>query len=318
VFVLTSFQPGPPAESRAPDGTLLRQPAVEAAAAPLNPGGTPVCPLWLPRLSPDARRLVVVRLRPTGPDSHPWTRHDVWLFDLDAKDGPTEPLLADLRCPSAVWSPDGSKLYGSQVDPAKAKDPRQKGKSIPMVSWVCDLATKARMSLAVPPGHAIADVSPDGKTLLTVVADSEDMRPASYLVPLDTLKPRPLTDRPFRGMRFSPDGRWVLGTRPGKDGDDPPPLALGVVAVADGAERRFLLPDGASWVRSACWSPDGRRVAYLWDETFPPAPGAPARPGQAPADRFAGRLTVADADGRNAKTIVRREAGVDITGLDWR
>jgi hypothetical protein len=71
-----------------------------------------------------------------------------------------------------------------------------------------------------------------------------------------------------------------------------------------------------------CWSPDGKRIAFQWEETIPrPAgeqepPGFPGAPGG--GTWTASRVTVCDADGTNAKVIVRREYGDAITGFDWR
>lgn len=186
------------------------------------------------------------------------------------------------------------------------------------MSWVYDFATKTKAPLAVPAGHEVRDVSPDGKSLLTVVTDAGEMWPQrSYLVPLDTLKPRPLADQPFDGLRLSPDGKRVLGNRSGKKGAAPPPLPLAVVSVADGAVRPVPLVEGATWAFHACWSPDGRRVAYHWHEEVPSPPDTPDEAG-GPGKRYASRVTVSDVDGRNARTIVRREHDQRIMGLDWK
>jgi len=318
VIVVNAFPPYPAALVLTPDGKEIREVAVGAAADPLNPGERSVCPLGLGRLSPDGKRLVAV-IRVPIPQNNvgPWTRDHLWVFDLGAKDGPTEALMTDVRRPSAVWSADGKTLYGSHVDPEKVAAPREDEKPIPLVSWVYDLATRKKAPLALPSGHQIVDLSPDGKTLLTVVfmlSDPHAIR--SYLVPLDTLKPRALTKTVFNGMRFSPDGKWVLGNRAGKAADTPPPVPLATVSVADGTERPIALPDKASWVYHACWSPDGKRIAFHWIEELAPPPG-PVPVGGNPPEQRASRVTVADADGRNPKIIVKR-AEREVTGLDWK
>ena len=317
VIVVNAFQPHPAALVLTPDGKEVREVAVGAAAAPINPGERSVCPLWLGRLSPDGKQLVAVKLGPIPQNNvGPWTPNHLWVFDLDAKDGPTEALMTDVRWPTAVWSADGKQLYGSQVAPEQVAAPNE-GKPPPLVSWVYDLATKKKTPLALPLGHGITDLSSDGKVLLTVVHDPfapESTR--SYLVPLDTLKPRLLTKTAFKGMQFSPDGKWVIGNRSGKATDTPPPARLAVVSVTDETERSIALPDKAFWVYHACWSPDGKRIAFHWVEEVAPPPGqVPA--GGNPPKRFASRVSVADANGRNPKTIVKR-GEYEVRGLDWK
>jgi hypothetical protein len=124
-----------------------------------------------------------------------------------------------------------------------------------------------------------------------------------------------VTATAFHGMRFSPDGRSVLGNRNDKVGGKPVLVPLAVVSVADGTERRVPVPNAVIWVHHACWSPDGKQVAYHWHEEVPPAAQIPAKGN--PPKVYASRITVADVDGRNANTIVRRE-GQDVKGLDWK
>jgi RNA polymerase sigma factor (sigma-70 family) len=326
VIVVNSFQPNPPALLLTPEGKEIGTVAVGSAAAPINPGEQPVCPLLSGRLSPDGKRLVAFKLGPIPQGNvGPWTPMHLWLFDLDSKDGPSEPLMKDLRFPSAAWSADGTKLYGSQIDPEKVTDPRDDTKPAPVVSWVYDFKTKKKTALALPPGHGIIDVSPDGQTLLTQLAEPRASQLQSFLVPLGTLKAQPLAKVPFQGMRFSPDGKGVIGSRMGKRGDKPPLTLLWVVSVADGSERTISVPAEAVAVHRACWSPDGKRIAYEWAEELdaPLRPAAPAGNPPAPAVNgpnkvWASRVTVADLDGRNAKTILRREYDQSVQGLDWK
>lgn len=321
VIVVTSMHgKQPPALICTPDGTEVSQVTVGAAANTIpsaNPASS-ICPLWLPRLSPDAKRLAAIRLKLVQ-NGGPFTPNQLWVFDLDSKEGPSEPLMVDMRCPSVIWSTDGTKLYGSHLDPEKVMAPREDDKPLPVVSWVYDLKTKKKTMMALPVGHGIADITPDGKTLLTVVENPFDPSTnRSYLVSLDTLKPELLTKTAFKGMRFSPDGKWVLGNRFGKKEEKPLRPELVTVSVADGSERKIALPDEVAWIYHACWSPDGKRIAYHWHEEIPQPAGEKYPDGVDNYKWHASRLNIADTDGRNTKTIIRREYNQEIQGLDWK
>jgi len=320
VIVVTSMNaPFPPAVMYTPDGKEVAN-LVAGAASQIIPGrAEPFCPLWLPRLSPDGKRLAAIKLGPIPQNTGPWTPNHLWLFDLDSKEGPKEALMTDMRCPSVIWSLDGTKLYGSQIDAEKEMAPRDDEKPPPLVSWEYDLKAQKKTSLELPIGHGIVDISPDGKTLLTVVENPfSPSTDRSYLVPLDTLKPRLLTDTAFKAMRFSPDGKRVLGNRHGKKEERPWPPPLTVVLVADGSEQRITVSNDVAWVYHACWSPDGKRIAYHWHEEIPKPPGEKVPVGVENYKWHASRLTVADADGKNAKTILSREYNHNIQGLDWK
>jgi len=124
-------------------------------------------------------------------------------------------------------------------------------------------------------------------------------------------------------MRFSPDGTEVIGYRFAKK--DPPahPGVLVIASVADGLERTIALPATATNVRSACWSPDGKRIAYEWSEPSE-APAEPDRnqlplpPGMTRAILPVSRVTVADFDGTRSKTVISFGPGQTVYGIDWR
>ncbi len=318
VIVLSSFLP-PAAEVLTPAGVEVKKVAVGAAATPpINPGEKPVCLLWRPRLSPDAKRIMAFKVEPSAPQTGPYTLGHLWVFDRDSEDGPTEPLLSNLRMPSAVWSQDGTKLYGSSIDKEKEADPIPKTGPYPLVCWTLDVKTRVQTALAVPAGHQIVDLSPDGKTLLTV-RETECAKPwllETYLVPLATLKPKRLTEKPFYGMRFSPNGARAIGAQIEERKDTSPKLRPVTVSVADGSVVAIRVGDEVDAVYHACWSPDGKRIALMWHELIPQPPGIPIPVGGGPW--AATRVTVCDSDGGNAKVIVRREWDLSITGLDWK
>jgi dipeptidyl aminopeptidase/acylaminoacyl peptidase len=307
MILVTSFQRDNPAELFKPDGTTIRKPVVGALTM-----------LRDPRVAPDGKRLAVIKLGPIPPDTGPWTPNHLYVFDLDTKEGPKEALVSDMRYPYVAWG-GPTKLYVSHIDPAKAKAPIERDKLLPLLSRVYDVTTKKSAPLALPPGHGIIDVSPDGQTLLTVTMNQVDHSSfRSYLIPLATLKPRPLTGKPFRAMRFSPDGKRVLGTRVEVKNNASPPSLL-VLTLADGSERTVWRREKEKSFLGACWSPDGKRIAVVWTEEVPWPPGKPLprRPvGGPPKQLTASRVSVVNADGTNRKTIIRRD--YLIHGIDWR
>jgi hypothetical protein len=241
----------------------------------------------------------------------------LYVLDLADKVGPAEPVWTDLRSPCPVWNRDGTKLFVTSIEPGKEFDPIDRTKPQPLVSWTFDPATKEKKPLGLPAGHAVADLSPNASTFLTtVLTDWDTLDVTTYLVPADTMKPRALREKSFKGMRFSPDGTRVLGTRVIRKDGEPQVQKLVVVTIADGSETEVKLPKEVVGVTNACWSPDGKRVAFEWNEEVLPPPNVPVPAG--PNKFYASRVTVADADGSNAKTIVKREFGSSITGVDWR
>lgn len=319
VIVISSFQPVPSIEQFTPAGVEVKKSvALGSAAAPINPGEKPVCPLMLARWSLDAKRLLAIKFGPIPQGNvGPYTPNHLWVFDRDSEDGPTEPLLANIRMPSAVWSHDGTKLYGSSIDKDKETDPVPKTGPYPLICWTLDVKTRVQTPLAIPTGHQIMDLSPDGKTLLTSrPADFENQGLVeTYLVPLATLKPKRLKEKSFYGLRFSPDGTRVVGARIEERKDAPAKWRAVIVSVADGSEKVIRMGDEVDGVHFACWSPDGKRLALVWHEVIPQPPGIPVPVGGV---QWASRVTICDSDGANAKVIVRREWDRPITGLDWK
>jgi dipeptidyl aminopeptidase/acylaminoacyl peptidase len=309
MIVLSYTQDGPPAETLHPSGQDVAKVASGAAKRMLT-WPQAECPLLMPRLSADAKRLLAVRNGFSGETL------SIWIFDVGSQVGPKEPVLSDLHNPSAVWSRDETKLFVSSTVPGKESDPYPKDGPYPRQCWTFDLKSRKRTMLDIPVGHEIVDLSPDGSTLLTVCHvrhDTENkMTSAAFLVPLDTLKPKQLAQS-MRPMRYSPDGNRVLCSARNPKAVNPSRWEPAVCAIADGSLRFVPIGDHVTDFFQACWSPDGKRIAMVWQEETPPPKGVAA-------DRKwrSHRVSICDSDGGRARIIVRAEPTRLISGVDWK
>ena len=172
------------------------------------------------RVSPNGKQLAFIRFIPLngnqkGQYAYP---EDVYIVDLEAKEPPAEPVLKGLVDPTIAWSTDGKSLYVSCIP--KDTDASQKamtGKIIPVKTFRFDLAARTEKLLDLPEGHAVLDVSPDGKLLLTRTLwwSSDVILYNTCVAPLDTLKPKAISeeDDGFAYARFAPDGTRIAGVR---------------------------------------------------------------------------------------------------------
>jgi RNA polymerase sigma factor (sigma-70 family) len=271
------------------------------------------------RLSPDGKKLAVRIKVQTPDDPNPDDPPRFWLYVREL--GEKEPgTWLDVYCDSFAWSADGTEIaYTGPGDRDRAQ------KEPPLVHGIVKVATKKTTPIKLPKDHVIIDWSGDGKHFVTIRANDRDL-PTLHLVTCDGKQEKRLTEekRVSLGGRFSPDGKrllyssvipenlltgeeirgsvgklelWVLDFATGKSS-----LVAGVPAGGD--------PSGF------CWSPDGKRIAYVWREFTKSVEGNPAEKEEEV------RLIVCDADGKNAAKLASwKVKGLQVTemgGVDWR
>jgi len=235
-----------------------------------------------PRLSPDGKRIAVLV---TEGD-----RTDVWIHDLET--GTLSRFSSAETVTSVHWSRDGKRIVYTAT-----------GSAARGAVWAQPVdAASPPEALAQYAGLLVdADLSPDGKSLLTQVLGEggwDVMR-----VPLDSGG----TARPFAGTRtnefaprFSPDGRWAA-----------------LMSAESGRAEVYLrsYPDASVKVQISAgggtaptWSVDGTRLYYLSGDAV-----LEARLVTAPTPRVVSRDTVfRNAFGRGAAIGLGRPMSFEV------
>jgi len=240
-----------------------------------------------PRVSPNGRTVAYSR------DDALWVRslaggdEPKKILDLKGSTGGTPP----------VWSPAGRQIV---ISLAEKKEPQDQG------PWVFETVRvnvdgSERTELPIPHEDVVLDWSSDGKWLLTASSRNAKIGWQLYVMRPDGSDQRQVTEggNPFFA-RFSPDGRRLLYT----DGTTDERRGIWVVGF-DGKDPRRVLATGGAHA-SACWSPDGKRIAAVVTDRPDGGQDVPAC-----------RLVVVDLDGGDNVESPLPEAR-DSTMPDWR
>jgi WD40-like Beta Propeller Repeat len=274
--------------SLSPDGT--RAAVVVAAERPPEDGAPEVWPL----------RVVVRRLATPG-GTKTWDMPAQWL---------------DLH-----WTADGKRVV-------VVRHPEvEHGKNVE--NLLLDPATGRTSPLGLPAGAWVLDCGRDGRTFLVAVADGKKLKLG--LTAAGDAAVRELAEVPdwlpgHVAGRLSPDGAKVLfvAADPGRKrahrlgiSDRPYLLDVGTRAVEPLAE----FPENG-WAVGVAWAPDGRHLAYTWQHLHDDLLAKERVTSNDVAIETEAFLMVADADGKNPRTIASDKgpfATNTILGtIDWR
>ncbi len=180
------------------------------------------------------------------------------------------------------WSPDGTQYAGTILDEGDIRAAIYKSPSDTPI-----LSSETTDWMVVP-----ADGwSPDSIYLALLRYDGS----AAKLAIMDTIQSSLIP------VPFSLDTRAGLSWRPGTPQlmatslDDGITPTLRIQNISDNSTSDFLPEDNQAVHADGVWSPDGRQVAYITQETITPT---------LEMDFLAGALWVADSDGQNARQLV--------------
>jgi Tol biopolymer transport system component len=239
-----------------------------------------------PRVSPDGKSLAFER------DGALWVRG----LDPNAEPRKIAGLGVSTLGSPPVWSPDRTQIILSLSRSAQPP-------------WVhatrrFNIDGTDSEELPVPREDGVYDWSSDGRWLLTASHRGAKNGWQLYVMRPDGTQQRRITQEgnPFYA-RFSPDGRRVLYSDNGRGAQS------GIWVVdADGKNARLVFPVAPpERTASACWSPDGTRIAII----LTVIPGNAVRV-PTPVD-----VVVMDLDGGHRSEIHIPEAGM--TDMpDWR
>ncbi|MDB5305854.1 MAG: rpoE 2 [Gemmataceae bacterium] len=321
----------PPAAKPAGPGTLLL--GREGDYWALTPAGKKVADLDIPgetrsmgqaKLSPDGARVALLVCKEEAPRAdrgdEPWPIKVVVRKAGEADPGTVFDFPAQAL--GVCWTADGTKLVVARQT-TRSPDPK-------FESVLVDPATGKTEPLALPAGVRVLDCGRDGKTFVVQAPDPKTGKPVLGLATTGGADVRVLAElRTYPGGAtacLSPDGKTVLLI----DGDPARKhfhkwgLSQRPYRVDVATGRREVLADFPENGQAcgAAWAPDGKRIAYTWkqlhEELF--------KKDQLNADETTVEteafLIVADADGKNPKTVASDKGpyaiNMILAGVDWR
>ena len=278
-------------------------------------------------LSPDGTRVALVSQDDPPTDNQGHQRYHIFVRTTDGKgDGKSIAINAMNVC----WTEDGKSLIAAEYVPPD--DARTGG--IP--HWTIDPATGEKTRLDVPKSAHVFAVMPDGRAFVAALYDFDAKKVHLALVSRDGKVMTSLCELHTEGSnpRPSPDGARILfqdyDTSEKTEKDMPRLQRLYVYDLKTKTRARLEEVPLNALLRGYAWSPDAKRVAYIWKQVQPGVPLTYGIDINDPEKKLnpkaqtetESHLVVCDATGKNPKTLLTVKAPsapqVTIEGMDWR
>ncbi len=289
-----------------------------------------------PSMSPDGKRVAFIVLEappgievPSGRDRELNFLHNVFVCK---RQGEGEGHALGINGQNLAWTPEGKLLV---VEAASVKDVRARK----FTTWLVDVGTKEKTKLDVPETAQVFCVTPDGRSYVASTYDFDKKQFHLVSISRDDKKVSELTPLAFGIMsptnfikpKLSPDGSRILFLDIDKEEKlEEGRLRFPRLYLYDlKAKTREKLADVAldAFVRDYAWSPDSKRVAYVWKRMelgVPLASGLDkdGKPKEGKAVETETHLNVADPNGKNTKTILSGKGStgpaITLNELEWR
>ena len=202
-------------------------------------------PVWVPRISPDGRRIAFGRVGEEGPFA------DIWIYDrtLGTSQRLTSGGDVGLDYNDPVWSPDGRRLALSAVN-GDTKD-----------LYVMTAAGREKPTLVLhrPGEQWPSDWTRDQKELLFTDTPPNGKRAIMAVALTEGAQPRPVVQTSYNatGGRLSPDGHWLA-----YDSDETSETEVYLQPFPGSGDRVRLSSDGG---RFPVWARSGQEIFY-WNQ----------------------------------------------------
>jgi RNA polymerase sigma factor (sigma-70 family) len=293
--------------------------------------------LHSPTVSPDGKRVAFIahHIAGSGPgpvDPNTFDRH-IFIRNLTDKD---ETSKIEICAQNITWTRDG-KLLVTEVGSSKQLRERE------FTNWLVDVEKKQKTRLEVPAHTQLFGMTPNGKSYLAVTYQPKDKAQQLSMIDCESKKVTQLTDIHWGPLptvpmleiagacpKLSPDGNRILFQDYVKaeiGAGDRHSTRLYVYDLTTGKRSRLDEVPVNGQIMGYSWSPDSKRVAYVWKRLEADAPLTAKIDAKGQIDpkglvETETHVIVAQADGTKPTTIftAKEKTSFDrpISDLDWR